>query len=95
VLGQNAPIEAAVDAFRRAQFGINDIMRRAQGDAVEAFGLGPSESDHRIVASALASPRLRRSRCIALRASCRSPDQAPVHLGPCSFGERDPALSAT
>ena len=52
MLGQNAPIEAAVDAFRRAQFGINDIMRRAQGDAVEAFGLGPSESDHRIVASA-------------------------------------------
>jgi len=47
VLGQNAPIEAAVDAFRRAQFGITDIMRRAQGDAVEAFGLGPSESDHR------------------------------------------------
>ena len=52
MLGQNAPIEAAVDAFRRAQFGITDIMRRAQGDAVEAFGLGPSESDHRIVASA-------------------------------------------
>ena len=52
MLGQNAPIEAALDAFRRAQFGITDIMRRAQGDAVEAFGLGPSECHHRIVASA-------------------------------------------
>ncbi|HEY4774696.1 MAG TPA: alpha/beta fold hydrolase [Xanthobacteraceae bacterium] len=48
---QTIPIEAALDACRRAQFGMTDIVRRVQGDIVGAFGLGPDECPHRIMAS--------------------------------------------
>jgi polyhydroxyalkanoate synthase len=41
----------ALDAFRRAQFDVSDILRRAQGDAVGAFGLDPQESPHQIIMS--------------------------------------------
>jgi hypothetical protein len=51
VPAQNAPIDTALDAIRRAPFGIADILRRVQGDAVAAFGLGPTECPHQIVAS--------------------------------------------
>ena len=34
---------AALNAFRRAQFDVSDILRRAQGDVVGAFGLDPQE----------------------------------------------------
>ena len=44
-------MNAALDAFRQAQFSITDIVRRAQGDPVGAFGLDPNESSYRIVAS--------------------------------------------
>ena len=44
-------MNAALDAFCQAQFSMTDIVRRAQGDAVGAFGLDPSESSYRIVAS--------------------------------------------
>jgi polyhydroxyalkanoate synthase len=51
VPGQNTAIDSPLDAFRRAQFGLSDILRRAQGNAVAAFGLGPSESPYGVVAS--------------------------------------------
>ena len=44
-------MNAALDAFRQAQFTMTDIVRRAQGDAFGAFGLDPNESSYRIVAS--------------------------------------------
>ena len=37
--------------FVRLSSALTDIVRRAQGDAVGAFGLDPSESSYRIVAS--------------------------------------------
>jgi polyhydroxyalkanoate synthase len=43
-------MNTALAAFRQAQFSMTDIVRRVQGDAVGAFGLGPSESLYRTVA---------------------------------------------
>jgi len=40
-----------INALHRAQFDISDILRRAQGDVVGAFGLNPEESPHQIIAS--------------------------------------------
>ena len=40
-----------LEAIRRAQFGMTDILRRAQGHAFAAFGLGPNECPYRIIAS--------------------------------------------
>lgn len=51
MLGQAAPVDATLTAFQRAQFGMTDILRRAQGDAVAAFGLGPSECTYQAIAS--------------------------------------------
>lgn len=51
VPGQNIAMDTPLNVIRRAQFGLNDILRRAQGNAVAAFGLGPSESPYRIIAS--------------------------------------------
>ena len=42
---------AALYAVRQAQFGPTDILRRLQGDAVAAFGFGPSECAYQIIAS--------------------------------------------
>ena len=42
---------AALDALHRAQFSVTDVLRRAQGDALGAFGLGPSECAYRVVTS--------------------------------------------
>jgi len=47
----DCPLYTALDAIRRAPFAIADILRRIQGDAVAAFGLGPNECPYRIVAS--------------------------------------------
>src|SRR5215471_16863476 len=44
-------MNAVLDAFRQAQFSMTDFLRQAQGDAVGAFGLDPTESPYRIVAS--------------------------------------------
>jgi polyhydroxyalkanoate synthase subunit PhaC len=49
--GGNIRIEPTLQALGRAQFGIVDILRRAHGDALAAFGLGPREAPYRIVAS--------------------------------------------
>jgi hypothetical protein len=43
--------DAALDALRRAQFGVADVLRRTQGNAIGAFGLDPSECAYRVVAS--------------------------------------------
>ena len=47
---QDPPKSAALDALQ-AQFGANDILRRLQGNAFAAFGLGPVECPYRIAAS--------------------------------------------
>jgi polyhydroxyalkanoate synthase len=43
-------MDAALNALR-AQFALNDILRRVQGDAAAAFGLGPSECSYQVMAS--------------------------------------------
>src|SRR3974390_784453 len=43
--------DTVLNALRQVQFDINDILRRAQGDVVGAFGLDPKESPHEIIAS--------------------------------------------
>lgn len=47
----SSPMDAALAAFCRAQFGLSDILRRAQGNAVGALGLDPDECPYRVVAS--------------------------------------------
>jgi polyhydroxyalkanoate synthase len=49
--GNTASIHAALGGLRRAQFAMTDILRRAQGDAAAALGLGPEECPYQIVAS--------------------------------------------
>ena len=49
--GQAARIDAALDAVRRAQFGMTDAMRRLQGNALGALGLSPNECPFQIIAS--------------------------------------------
>jgi polyhydroxyalkanoate synthase subunit PhaC len=44
-------IDAALDAFGRAQFAVTDVLRRAQGDAFAVFGFGPNECAYRVVSS--------------------------------------------
>jgi len=44
-------IDAALDAVRRAQFGMTDTMRRLQGNALGALGLSPNECPFQIIAS--------------------------------------------
>jgi poly[(R)-3-hydroxyalkanoate] polymerase subunit PhaC len=51
VHGRPVPLDAAVDACRRAQFALNDMLRSAQGRALGALGLGPNECDFGVVAS--------------------------------------------
>jgi polyhydroxyalkanoate synthase len=48
---QTIPVDAALAACHRAQFGVADILRRAQGRALETFGLGPNECPYKVVAS--------------------------------------------
>jgi len=43
--------DTAINALRRAQFEVSDILRRAQGNVVGAFGLGPQESPYQIISS--------------------------------------------
>lgn len=51
VAAEILPIDFALDVVRRAQFGMMDIVRRLQGDAVGVLGLGPSEGPYQIIAS--------------------------------------------
>jgi polyhydroxyalkanoate synthase subunit PhaC len=46
----DSAIEVGVDAIR-TQFGTTDLLRRAQGNLIAMFGLGPNECSYRIVAS--------------------------------------------
>ncbi len=41
----------ALDALNRAQFDVTDVIRRAQGDLIGAFGLDPSECPYRVIIS--------------------------------------------
>jgi polyhydroxyalkanoate synthase len=52
VPSRDIPTDDALEAVRRAQFGVTDILRRLQGEAVGTFGLGPSECPYQIIASA-------------------------------------------
>jgi polyhydroxyalkanoate synthase len=45
---ESVTIDAALDACRRAQFGIADVLRRAQGQAFGALGLGPNECPYQV-----------------------------------------------
>jgi polyhydroxyalkanoate synthase len=44
-------VTIALNALNRAQFDVSDVIRRAQGDLVGAFGLDPSECPYRIITS--------------------------------------------
>ncbi len=44
-------IDPALEAFGRAQFALLDVLRRSRGDAVGAFGLGPSECSYQVIRS--------------------------------------------
>jgi polyhydroxyalkanoate synthase subunit PhaC len=50
VPGQVLPIDVTLNGLQ-ALFEVVDVLRRAQGDAVASFGLGPSECAYRVVAS--------------------------------------------
>jgi hypothetical protein len=43
--------DTVITALHRAQFDASDILRRAQGDVVGAFGLNPQECPHQITTS--------------------------------------------
>jgi polyhydroxyalkanoate synthase subunit PhaC len=49
VQGEAASLGATPDAFGRASFAAMDILRRALGNALGAFGLDPDECPYRIV----------------------------------------------
>ena len=49
VAGEHAAIGSELDGFRRAQFGMTDVVRRIRGDALAAWGLGPSELPYRVI----------------------------------------------
>jgi polyhydroxyalkanoate synthase len=51
VPARTIPTDTALNAAYRAQFGWMDVLRRAQGDAFAACGLGPDECPYRIVAA--------------------------------------------
>jgi polyhydroxyalkanoate synthase subunit PhaC len=45
------PPDTSLNAWHQAQFSWTDVLRRAQGDAFGALGLGPNECPYRVVAS--------------------------------------------
>jgi len=51
VATQGFPLDAVLDTCRQVQFGITDLIRRAQGDAFGALGLDPIESPYRVIFS--------------------------------------------
>jgi len=48
---QAVSMPAFIDAFRLAHCGMSDMLRRAQANALDAFGLGPHECDFRVISS--------------------------------------------
>jgi polyhydroxyalkanoate synthase subunit PhaC len=44
-------VTIGLDALNRAQFDVSDVIRRAQGDLVGAFGLNPSECPYQTITS--------------------------------------------
>jgi polyhydroxyalkanoate synthase len=51
VVAQSVPIDAALAAYGRRQFGIADTLRCAQGHAFGALGLNPNECPYQVIAS--------------------------------------------
>jgi polyhydroxyalkanoate synthase len=51
VASQALSIDPAFQAIYRAQFAMSDILRRAQGDVIAAFGLGAAECFYDVIAS--------------------------------------------
>ena len=49
--GQINSLEVMLGALLRAQYGVLDSVRRMQGDALSAFGLGPNECPYWVIAS--------------------------------------------
>ena len=87
---QAARIDAALDAVRRAQFGMTDTMRRLQGNALGALGLSPNECPFQIIASG----PFWRLREYGGKGTKRLMVVAALHLGSFSGGERHPSLPA-
>jgi poly[(R)-3-hydroxyalkanoate] polymerase subunit PhaC len=50
VTARNAPGDTVFAAFR-ALFGVSDVLRRAQGQTFDVFGLGAKESSYEVIAS--------------------------------------------
>ena len=48
---QGFPLNTVLDTCRQVQFGMTDLIRRAQGDAFGALGLNPIESPYRVIFS--------------------------------------------
>jgi polyhydroxyalkanoate synthase len=45
------PWHRAVAPFHRSQYRVADVLRRAQGNTIAAFGLGPTECSFQVIAS--------------------------------------------
>src|SRR6516162_1338697 len=89
--------DTALNALRRAQFDVSDIIRRAQGDIVGAFGLDPKESPHQIITSR-AHWRLRDAQsaaCIMVVAAFtdRNRSASPFQRGGASAQQREKAMT--
>jgi polyhydroxyalkanoate synthase len=52
MIAEALPIQSLVDALRMAHFAMTDSLRRAQGDALDALGLGPRECAFQLISSA-------------------------------------------
>ena len=65
---ETVPIPSVLDTLRMAHFAMTDRLRRAQGDTLDALGLGPRECAFQLISSA---PHWR------LRAYNGGPDGAP------------------
>jgi polyhydroxyalkanoate synthase len=48
---QTFSIDTALAAYQRAQFEVNDILRRMQGDVISTFGLGADEHRYDVIHS--------------------------------------------
>ncbi len=51
VTARSVPIDAALEGVRRVQFETTDMLRRAQGRALQTVGFGPDECPYRVIAS--------------------------------------------
>src|SRR3974390_2427680 len=49
---EKVPIPSVLDTLRMAHFAMTDRLRRAQGDTLDALGLGPREWAFQLISSA-------------------------------------------